>query len=311
MESIKIAQWVGRHITYMPLYMADRLGLCAAQQLDVTIYGAGNDDDIFAEVASGRAQFGVGDPVFVALGQAQGHDTRVVASIAGNVAMWGITHHAEIKLLTQISDFVGLRVGVFSKPSTTYTMMSALKARHPRLLKSMQIVETEIGQQAYLLASDQVDLVFELEPMVSMTQRQGLRTVCSMGDFYADFLFTGLMTSASMIAQSPEIVGKVVCGIQQALTLIHTQPEKAIAIGCEMFPSINTSIMTEAVQRMIASHAWPQQAIISPQGWTNTLKMRQDVGEIDALPPFETVVDQRFAYEALGSMPILGQRGMP
>ena len=78
-----------------------------------------------------------------------------------------------------------------------------------------------------------------------------------------------------------------------------------------MFPSINTSIMTEAVQRMIASHAWPQQAIISPQGWTNTLKMRQDVGEIDALPPFETVVDQRFAYEALGSMPILGQRGMP
>jgi NitT/TauT family transport system substrate-binding protein len=303
MDSIKIAQWAGRHIAYMPLHIADRLGLFAAQQLDVTIYGAGNDDDIFGAVAKGRAQFGVGDPVFVALGQAHGHDTRVIASIANNVPMWGITHHAEIKPLTQLSDFVGLRVGVFPKPSTAYTMMSALKARHPRLLKSMQIVETEIGQQAYLLASDQVDLILELEPIVSMTQRQGLRTVCSMGDFYPDFLCTGMMTSAAMIEQSPEIVGRVVRALQQALTIIHTNPERAIAVGCELFPSINSNIMTEAVQRMIASHAWPEQAIISPQGWANTLKMRQDVGEIGALPPFETVVDQRFAYDALAIAP--------
>ena len=299
MDSIKIAQWGGRHIVYMPLYMADRLGLFAAQQLDVTLYSAGNDNAIFAEVAHGRAHFGVGDPVFVALGQAQGHDTRVIATMAGNVAMWGITHHTEIKPLTQISDFVGLRVGVFPKPSTTYTMMSALKARHPRLLKSMHIVETEIGQQAYLLASDQVDMILELEPLVSMTQRQGLRTVCSMGDFYPDFLFSGLMTSATMIAQAPDIVGKVVQGIQQALTLLRTHPEKAVAVGCELFPTINHTIMTDAVQRMIASHAWPEQTIISPQGWANTLKMRQDVGEIDTLPPFDTVVDQRFAYKAL------------
>jgi hypothetical protein len=31
--------------------------------------------------------------------------------------------------------------------------------------------------------------------------------------------------------------------------------------------------------------------------------MRQDVGEIGALPPFETVVDQRFAYDALAIAP--------
>lgn len=299
MDSIKIAKWAGRHIAYMPLFLADRIGLFAAQDLDVRIYDAGNDNDIFSEIAKGRAHFGVGDPVFVALGQQQGHDTRVVASIVGNVPMWGITHHSEIKPFTQISDFVGLRVGSFPKPSTAYTMLSALKARNPRLLKSMRIIETEIGQQAYLLASDQVDLILELEPLVSMTQRQGLRVVCSMSDFYPDFLMTGLMTSASMIAASPDVVGKVVRGIQQALTIIHAQPDKAAAIGCELFPSINANIMNEAVQRMIASHAWPEQAVISPQGWANTLKMRQDVGELTALPPFDSVVDQRFAYAVL------------
>ncbi len=299
MESIKIAQWGGRHIAYMPLYMADRLGLFAAQGLDVTIYGAGNDNEIFNEVAKGRAQFGVGDPVFVALGQQQGFDTRVVAAIVSNAPMWGITHHAEIKPFTQISDFVGLRVGTFPKPSTAYTLMSALKARHPRLLKSTQIVEAEIGQQAYLLASDQVDLILDLEPTVSSALRQGLRLACSMSDFYPELLMTGLMTSAATIAAAPDTVGKVVRGIQQALTLIRAQPEKAVNIGCAMFPTLSPSIMTEAVQRIIAANAWPEQAIIAPQGWANTLRMRQDVGELEAIPPFDSVVDQRFAYAAL------------
>lgn len=299
MERITIAQWGGRHIAYMPLYMADRLGLFMAQGLDVTIYGAGNDDEIFAAVAKGRAQFGVGDPVFVALGRQQGYDARIIATIVGNTPMWGLTHHAEIKPITQISDFVGLRVGTFPKPSTTYTMMSALKARHPRLLKSMQIVETEIGQQAYLLASDQVDLILELEPTVSAALRQGLRLVCSMSDFYPELLLTGLMASAATLQAMPDTVGKVVRAIQQALTRLHSHPEQAIVVGNELFPALSPSIMTEAVQRMAASRAWPTQAVIAPQGWFNTLRMRQDVGELAELPPFDSVVDQRFAHAAL------------
>jgi NitT/TauT family transport system substrate-binding protein len=299
MNKIKIAHWGGRHIIYLPFNVADRLGFFKELGLDVSILHVGNDNDIYAEVAQGRAQFGIGDPSFVALGYHQGHDTRIVGTIAGSVGCWGLTHHGEIQPLTQISDFSSLRVGTFPKPSTVYTLLSALKARQPRLLKSMQIVETEIGQQAYLLASDQVDLILEIEPMVALAQRQGLRVVCSMSDFFPDLLFTGLMTSAAFIAQSPDIVGKVVKGLQRGLDVCRKQPEKAIAVGVEMFPTISTGVMTEAVQRMTASRVWPEQAVISPSAWINALKMRQDVGELDSLPPFEAVIDQRFAYAAL------------
>jgi len=299
MENIKIAQWGGRHIAYMPLYIAEKLGLFEAEGLDVTLYGAGNDDDIFAEVARGRAHFGIGDPVFVALGQKQGHDTRVIASVVSNASIWGITHHPEIKPFAQLSDFVGLRVGTFSKPSTVYTMLSALKARNPRLLKSMQIIETEIGEQAYLLATDQVDLILELEPTVSSAIRQGLRLVCSMNDFFPELLFTGMMTSATLIQTRPDLVAKVVRALQRALTLCHTNPDKVIAVGSALFPTIGHNIMSEAVQRMLACKAWPEQAIIHPQAWNNAVGMRIDVGELSALPALDTVLDQRFAYAAL------------
>ncbi|MDD5586717.1 MAG: ABC transporter substrate-binding protein [Alphaproteobacteria bacterium] len=299
MDSIKIAQWGGRHITYMPLFLADRLGLFAAQGLNVTIYGAGNDDEIFTEVAQGRAHFGIGDPAFVALGRAQGFDTRVIATIVGSACSWGLTHHTEIKPFTQISDFVGLRVGTIPRPSTMYTLLKALRVRQPRLLKSMQVVETEIGQQAYLLASDQVDMILEIEPSVSSAMKQGLRLVCDMNDFFPELMFTGLMASAATINASPAVVGKVVKALQQALMICHTQPEMAVSIGCALFPTISRDVMSEAVQRMLAAKAWPEQAVISPAAWNNALKLRQDAGELGDLPPFEEVVDQRFAYAAL------------
>ncbi|MGE4350586.1 MAG: ABC transporter substrate-binding protein [Bdellovibrionales bacterium] len=297
MESIKIAQWAGRHIGYMPLYLAQKRGLFAALGVDATIYGAGNDDAIFKEVESGRADFGVGDPVFAALDYHKNAKVRVVASLIGNLPIWGITHHPQIKPFSHLSDFVGLRIGSFPRPSTTYTLLSALKTRNPRLLKSMEIVEAEIGQQAFLLASGQVDLILELEPTVSATLRQGLHIVCAMSDFYPDFLMTGLMVSSETIDRRPDLVRRVVKGIQQALTLLQTHPEEAVSVGLEMFPFISKEIMAEGVQRMLGS--WPAQAVISPQGWANTIKMRQDVGELPSVPPFDAVVDQRFAYEAL------------
>ncbi|HBM91151.1 MAG TPA: hypothetical protein DD400_04680 [Rhodospirillaceae bacterium] len=299
MKTIKIAQWGGLHIAYMPLYIADRLGLFEAQGLKPFIYHAGNDDVIFDEVAQGRAHFGMGDPVFAALGQQKGIDARVVASLVTNTCMLGITHHAEIKPFSQVSGFVGLRVGTFPRPSTAFTLLNALKKRHKRLLKSMQIVETEIGQQAYLLASNKVDLILELEPMVSMALHQGLHLVCNMGDFFQDALFTGLTTLHSTIEKDPELVAKTVLALQHALTLCRTHPEKAVSIGNELFPAIDKKIMKEAILRMVDLKGWPEQTVINPQAWMNLLKMRQDVGELDTLPPFDKVVDNQFAYAAL------------
>jgi NitT/TauT family transport system substrate-binding protein len=297
-KTIKIAQWGGRHIIYLPVNIADRMGLFAAEGLDVSLYHAGNDDEIFDEVAKGRADFGIGDPTFVALNREK-YDTLVVASIVTNASTFGITHHPEIKPFSQISDFVGLRIGTFPRPATTTTMLEAIKAQQPRLLKTMNIVETDIGQQAYLLAADKVDMIMECEPMISAAAQQGLRIVCNMSDFFPEILFTGLMTSAAMIEKSPEIVSKIVRAVQKALTICRTQPDKAVAIGQELFPNISHYVMTQAVQRMLATKAWPEQTIISPQAWANALKLRQDVGELDIPPSFESVVDQRFAYAAL------------
>lgn len=299
MHQIRIAQWGQLHLLYLPLYVAERTGLFAAQGLDANIYFAGNDDAVFAEVARGRADFGVGDPGFVAMGQKLGHKTRVVAALINNICNWGITQHAEIKPIVSEMDLVGLRIGCYPKPSTTYTLLSGLKARHPKLLKTMHIVEAEIGHQAYLLASGQADLVLELEPMVSIALRQGLRLVCSMADFYGEFLFTGLMTSLKLIEEKPQIVERAVRALQHGLIVCRNEPAKAIAVAQGLFPTLGQGILGEAIGRMIQSQAWPEQTIILPKAWQASLKLRRQVGELKKIPPFESVIDNRFAYAAL------------
>jgi ABC-type nitrate/sulfonate/bicarbonate transport system substrate-binding protein len=100
-----------------------------------------------------------------------------------------------IQTLKTLADFVQLRIGSFPQPSTTYTVISALKEKNKRLLRYMQIIEAPIGQQAALLKNNQADIILELEPMVSLAEENNLRAVFSLSDYSQIGAITGLMVS--------------------------------------------------------------------------------------------------------------------
>ena len=70
---ITIAQWgQEKYLIYLPVYIAQDKGFFKEQGLDVSIVFSGNDDQVFATVARGDAQFGVGDPIFTAISRNRG-----------------------------------------------------------------------------------------------------------------------------------------------------------------------------------------------------------------------------------------------
>src|SRR5579863_8709222 len=78
---IVVAQWgQEKYLIYLPVYIAQEKGFFKARNLDVSIAFSGNDDQVFATVARGDAQFGVGDPIFTAMSRQRGFDGIVVAS---------------------------------------------------------------------------------------------------------------------------------------------------------------------------------------------------------------------------------------
>jgi NitT/TauT family transport system substrate-binding protein len=120
LETIKIAQFgKERFLLYLPLYVAMEEGLFAKQGLDVHLIFAGNDDQIFATVISGEAQFGMGDPVFTALAKERGGPGKTVAMMLTKLGLSGVTKGTAIHKITSPQQLNGLRVSSFPAPSTT------------------------------------------------------------------------------------------------------------------------------------------------------------------------------------------------
>ena len=299
MDTLRVAEWGGKHLVYLPFYVAQHTGQFASLGLEIERYGAGNDNEIYQEVVSGRADLGVGDPAFVALGAQEGHESCVVAALVNNVSSWGLTPHAEIRAMKESYDLVGLRFGTYPRPSTSYSLLGALKARHARALKSMQIVEAPIGAQLSLLASGKADVVVEIEPMVSIAESQGLRVVLSMGDFYRDFLFTGVMATRATVESRGPLVQRFVVGLQRGLTLCHRDRPVALEVAQNLFPSVARECLERALARMLDSHAWPEQVFVQASAWNAALQMRRDLGELKSPLDPQHLLEQRFAYAAL------------
>ncbi len=298
-EQVRIAQWGGRQIIYLPLYIADKTGYFADRQLEAEIYNAGNDDEVFQEVAEGRADFGVGDPTFVAIGAERGIRTQVVAALINNPSLWGVTHHSEIRPIEEAADFVGLRFGSYPRPSTAHAVLEDLRAKFGKTVRSMEIVESEIGRQFELLSGSSADVIFDIEPMISLAEHSGLRVVLSAAHFYRDFLFTGVFASEATISERAELVQVVVSGIQHGLNICRSDTKVAVAVAQSLFPALQSEVLERAIVRMRDSRAWPEQSLISAASWRAALQLRHRIGNLNSLAKTAALCNQQFAYRAV------------
>lgn len=76
---ITVAQWgQEKYLIYLPFYIAQERGFFKDEGLDITVQFSGNDDQVFATVLKGEAQFGIGDPVFTAISREKGAKGKVI-----------------------------------------------------------------------------------------------------------------------------------------------------------------------------------------------------------------------------------------
>lgn len=296
---ITIAQWgQERYLIYLPLYVAMERGLFQKRGITVDILYTGNDDQTFASVISGNAQFGVGDPVFTAISQERGFPAKVVATIVGGVAIWGVAKKQSIPVIDTPAGFAGLRIGTFPSPSTNFTLMRDIIANNPELLKKTKIVQAPIGSQLALLESGNADIAMGLEPDTSIAESRGYRVVYSSPKFHGPFAFTGLSTTEKLIQNQPETVAKVVSALEEASVMCHHDPSIAVAVGVKLFPTLPRDVVEHAVKRMISEGTFPEHVAVSDNAWQAALKVRLAVGDLRKPQGTKVSVDNTFAQAA-------------
>lgn len=302
LKQVTVAQWgQEKYLIYLPLYIAQEKGYFKEEGLEVSIKYSGNDDQVFATVLKGEAQFGIGDPVFTAISREKGAKGKVVASIVDGVAIWGVTNKNNILSIEKPRDLAGLRVGTFPDPSTNYALMKKTIIKGGDTLKNTKIIEAPIGSQLALLELQNggADIAMDLEPGTSIAVSKGYRVVYSSPKFYGRFAFTGLTTTEEYISSNTEVVQKFVNAIEKALRFCHRDESGAVEIAVKLFPNLERIVVSNAVKRMVTEKTIPEHAILIDEAWIKAQQVRVDVGDLKEIMKITDAVNNSFAEKAL------------
>ncbi len=298
LQKVRIAQYgKAKFLLYLPLYVAMEEGLFKKRGIDVDLIFAGNDDQIFATVISGEAEFGVGDPVFTALASEKGIEAKTVAMLITNLGLTGYTNKPEVPEIKNPRDLKGLRVGSLPEPSTTFTLLSELKRNYPEL-SHMEIVQGAFGTHLAMLEAGRVDIAVDLEPTVSEVEEKGFRVVFPMTPFIERQAVTGLTTTAETIGGNPKLVEDVVASLQEAVSLIYSNKETSYNTAKKLFPNLSDKVIQNAVDRMMKDAMYPESLVVDDKLWQRTLKTRLDSGELKSPQATSISVDNTFATKA-------------
>ena len=298
-KKITVAQWgQERYLIYLPLYVAMEEGYFAKRKIDVSLKFSGNDDQTFATVLRGDAQFGIGDPAFTAISEEKGFGGKVVGTLVSGVSIWGVTNNAKVKEIKNPQDLAGLRIGTFPSPSTNYTLIADLIKSHPEIKPAPKIVQAPIGSQLALLESKRADIAMELEPAASLAEAKNYRVVYSSPQFHGPFSFTGITTTTSVIQSDRDMVQSFISAIEEAIKDCQKDHEIAIRTGKKLFPNLAPQVVSNAVNRMISEKTFPTSVVTSDKAWQAALSVRLQVGDLKKAQATSVAVDNTFALKA-------------
>lgn len=295
-EKVVIAQFgQAKFLLYLPLYIAMEEGLFAKRGLDVSLKFAGNDDQIFAAVIGGSADFGMGDPVFTAISKEKGGPGKVVAMLITKLGFSGYTNNQDIKFISDVGQLDNLRVGSFPDPSTIYVELSQIKRNKA---PNMKIVPAAFGAQLATLEAGKIDIAVDLEPTVSIAEDKGYRVVLDVEKYTQPQAITGITTTEELIKNNPERVQKVVDALQEAVTLLHDNPDVSFRTAKKLFPDLKDSVIRSALERMKTKEMYPKSVVIPDEYWQRTLQARINSGDLKKPQASTVAVDNSFAVKA-------------
>lgn len=273
---------------YAPIYIAKDAGFFTKHGLDASFVSTGGDEKTWAAVVSGSADFGVADPLFVAVSAERGRPGVVVANIVNGAPFWGVAFRENIPPITESAMLRGYTVATFPSPSTAYTLQKKMFV-DAGLIPSIR--EVAYGGLLSSLKAEQADIALELEPNVSTAISQGARVVYGLDKVYGDFAITGLTVTPEKLKVDPSLVQSAVCAISDALKFISKRPEEAARLMTQRFPEINESIARSALDRMISGKIVPETVLTKKDAWDKASALRVDAGDLKSPAEYAKFVD--------------------
>ncbi|MBE6688414.1 MAG: ABC transporter substrate-binding protein [Ruminococcaceae bacterium] len=145
------------------------------------------------------------------------------------------------------------------------------------------------------------DYVALFEPVASTLEKEGRgHIVASIGEAGGDIPYTAYYANKSFIEENPDVIQKFTNAIYRAQQWIREAPAEEVAKAIQpSFPDTELDILTTVVERYISIDAWCATPVMNEPSFMRLQEIISTAGELDRKVPFEAVVDNSFAQNAV------------
>lgn len=293
---------VAHSIFYAPLYVAIEEGYFAEEGIDLTLVTGFGADKTMTAVLSGEAEIGFMGSETTIYTYNEGATDYVVnfaqlTQRAGNflVARESMTDFEWSDLMGK--NVLGGRKGGMPQMVFEYILKKNNMNPDTDLTINQSI---DFGSTAAAFSGGQGDFSVEFEPSATALEQEGAGyVVASLGTESGYVPYTAFSAKASYMKENPEIIQSFTNALQKGMDYVNSHDPREIAKAIQpQFKETDLDTITTIVTRYYEQDTWNTDLIFQEESFALLLDILQEAGELSAMPPYEDLVNTKFAKEA-------------
>ncbi len=302
MTKVRLTE-VAHSIFYAPMYVAIEEDYFAEEGIELTLVNGLGADKTMTAVLSGESEIGfMGSEASVYVYN-EGAEDYVVnfAQLTQRAGNFLVSREQEENF--KMTDLKGKTVLGGRKggmPQMVFEYILKKYGMNPDTDLNI-ITNIDFGMTAQAFAGGSGEYTVEFEPSATALEKEGSGYVVSSLGVESGYVpYTAYSAKKSFIEKNPEVIEGFVKALQKGMDYVNTHtPEEIAKVIQPQFAETDMDTLVTIVTRYYEQDSWKENLIFDQEAFTLLLDILESAGELEKRPPYEDLVDNTYAKEAV------------
>lgn len=294
---------VTRSVFYAPMYAAISNGYFAEEGLDIELTTGQGADKVMTALLTGQADIGFMGPEATIYVYNQGRDDYAInfAQLTKRDGSFLVAREPDPDFTwdkVKGTSIIGGRQGGMPLMTLEYVLKNhgIIPNQDVEILTHIQF-----ALMAGAFTGGTGDYVTLFEPVATALEKEDSGfVVASVGQDSGEIPYTVFSARKSFIETNPEMIQKFTNAIYRGQQWVaNSSPEEIAAAIKPFFPDADLQVLATVAERYKAIDAWAQNPLFTQEAFDRLQNVMELAGELDKRAPFESLVTNRFAQEAI------------
>ena len=302
MKTIRVNE-VTRSVFYAPQYVAISKGMFAKQGIEIDLSTGGGADKVMTAVLAGQSDIGFAGPEASIYVYNEGKEDypQVIAQLTQTDGAFLISREKNDNF--KWTDLKGKTIIPGRKGGVPYMALSYVIRKNGMNPQTDMVLDDSIqfDLMAGAFSGGNADYVTLFEPTASMTVQAGKGyIVASVGKEAGKIAYTAYFAKQSYLKANEDTVQKFVNAIYEGQKWVESHSDKEVAEAIkDFFPDTGINLLETVVKNYRSIDAWKTNPKLEKEDFDLLQTIIEEAGELDKRVPYETVVNNKFAENAM------------